>query len=378
VKKIVHITTVHPTFDTRIFRNECVSLAKEGYEVYLICPHNKCESVEGVKIIPIIKYNGMYERLFTAPKMAIKECLKIQADLYHFHDPELLFYFARFAKKFHKNVVWDAHENYEETIGGFNSLKIRPLSNLVSRIFGKAEMKYGKTLFKGVVTVNEVMASRYRKHGVNVVEVGNFSNIENLNYPYPDKNTENVFFISSGFQFKERGIVEIAKAFNSFPSSSKVVLRYSGRFKSDEVREEVISQLNELNLVRTVVKNEMPWEELVLKEIPSSHVGFVLFDVSDPNNRNGLPNRFFECWSNGLPVITTAGTEVARIVKEENGGIVIKDNSPESIFEAMQYFVCNKDQIQTMGLNGRRAVERKYSWQSAFANLSRFYANILG
>jgi glycosyltransferase involved in cell wall biosynthesis len=63
-------------------------------------------------------------------------------------------------------------------------------------------------------------------------------------------------------------------------------------------------------------------------------------------------------------------------VKEENGGIVIKDNSPESIFEAMQYFVCNKDQIQTMGLNGRRAVERKYSWQSAFVNLSRFYANI--
>lgn len=378
MKKIVHITTVHPPFDTRIFRNECVSLAKAGYEVYLICPHNKSEIVEGVSIIRIIKYNGMYERLFTAPKMAIDECLKIQADLYHFHDPELLFYFARFANKFHKNVVWDAHENYEETIGGFNSLKIRPLSNLVARIFGKAEMRFGKTLFRGVVTVNEIMASRYRKHGVNVAEVGNFSNIENLNYPYPEKNTENVIFISSGFQFKERGIVEIAKAFNNFPSSSKVALRYSGRFKSDEMRDDVISQLNPMNLARTFFKNEISWEELVLKEIPSSHVGFVLFDVSDLNNRNGLPNRFFECWSNGLPVITTDGTEVSRIVKEENGGIVIKSNTPEDIFEAMQYFIDNKDQIQIMGLNGRRAVERKYSWQSAFANLSRFYSNILG
>jgi len=377
MKKIVHVTTGHPTFDTRIFRNECVSLAKGGYEVYLICPHNKSETVDGVKIIPIIKYSGMYERLFIATKMAINECLKIEADLYHFHDPELLFYFAMFARKFKKNVIWDAHENYEESIRRFNSLKVKILSNLVSKIFGKAEMKFGKSLFKGVVTVNEIMANRYRQQGVNVAEVGNFANIENLNYPYPDKNNEKVIFISSGFQFKERGIIEIAKAFNNFTNSSDVLLRFSGRFKSDEFREEVISQLNELNLSRTVVKNEMPWEELVLNEIPSSHVGFVLFDVNDMNNRNGLPNRFFECWSNGLPVITTDGTEVARIVKEENGGLVIKDNSPESIFEAMCYFVENISEIEIMGLNGRRAVERKYSWQSAYANISKFYAKIL-
>ena len=378
MKKIVHVTTVHPTFDTRIFRNECVSLARDGYEVFLICPHSKNETVEGVKIIPIIKYSGMYERLFIAPKMAIKECLKIDGDLYHFHDPELLFFFALFAKKYRKNVVWDAHENYEETIGRFNSLKIKILSNLISRIFGKAEIRLGRTIFKGVVTVNKIMASRYSKFGVNVVEVGNFSNIENISYPNFEKNLEKLIFISSGFQFKERGIVEIARAFNFFTSSSDVQLRYSGRFKSEKTRFEVISQLNELNLSRTIIKNEISWEELVLKEIPSSNIGFVLFDVSDPNNINGLPNRFFECWSNGVPVITTAGTEVARIVNEEKGGIVIRDNSPESIFEAMKYFVDNKNQIQIMGFNGRLAVEKKYSWQSAYSNLSRFYTDILG
>jgi glycosyltransferase involved in cell wall biosynthesis len=377
MKKIVHVTTVHPTFDTRIFRNECVSLANDGYDVYLICPHDKSEVVDGVKIIPIIKYIGMYERLFTAPKMAINKALSIDADLYHFHDPELLLYFAKFAKKHNKNVVWDAHENYEETIAGFNSLKIKPISNLAAKWFAKAEMKFGKNLFKGVVTVNQIMASRYNKYGINVAEVGNFSNIDKLNYPYPNKNSDSIIFISSGFQFKERGIVEIAQAFNRFSENEKVELKYSGRFKSEEVRNEVISLINESNLSKTIIKSEMSWEELVLKEIPSSDVGFVLFDVSDSNNRNGLPNRFFECWSNGLPVITTAGTEVARIVKEENGGIVIDDNSPESIFSAMRFFVENKSQIVTMGLNGRKAVERKYSWQSAYSNLSSFYAKIL-
>ena len=377
MKIIVHVTTAHATFDTRIFRNECVSLAKDGYEVYLICPHHKIEVVDGVRIIPIIKYSGIYERLFIAPKMALKEALKIDADLYHFHDPELLFYFANLVKKNHKNVIWDAHENYEETIAVFNSLKFKPISILAAKIFGRAEIKYGKYLFKGIVTVNEIMAMRYSKYGINVTDVGNFSNIEKLNYPYLNKSSERVIFISSGYQFKERGIVEIAQAFNRFSENDKVELRYSGRFKSDAVKYEVISHINGINLIRTIIKCDISWDELVLKDIASSHVGFVLFDVSDQNNRNGFPNRFFECWSNGLPVITTAGTEVARIVNEENGGIVIDDNSPENIFKAMKFFVENKSQLVIMGLNGRKAVERKYSWQSAYTNLSSFYSKIL-
>lgn len=35
--KICHITTVHPNrYDVRIFEKECVTLAKNGYEVTLI------------------------------------------------------------------------------------------------------------------------------------------------------------------------------------------------------------------------------------------------------------------------------------------------------------------------------------------------------
>ena len=34
--KVVHITTVHKRFDSRIFYKECSSLANKGYEVFMI------------------------------------------------------------------------------------------------------------------------------------------------------------------------------------------------------------------------------------------------------------------------------------------------------------------------------------------------------
>ena len=52
MKRICHITSAHGRYDTRIFQKECRSLAKEGYEVYLLVnDKNKNEVIEKVKII---------------------------------------------------------------------------------------------------------------------------------------------------------------------------------------------------------------------------------------------------------------------------------------------------------------------------------------
>ena len=47
--KVCHITTVHRPFDTRIFYKECISLAKAGFEVYLVTTHDKDEEDNEIK-----------------------------------------------------------------------------------------------------------------------------------------------------------------------------------------------------------------------------------------------------------------------------------------------------------------------------------------
>jgi glycosyltransferase involved in cell wall biosynthesis len=377
MKRIVHITIMHPSSDTRIFRNECISMVKAGYEVILCAPHTKNEIVDGVRIVPVFKPRTFLERIFTAPKRAVEIASKMDADIYHFHDPELLFAMAALAKKPGINVVWDAHENYADTIYSFNSLKIRIVSFIGAYFFGRFELYFAKKRFKGVVTVTDIMAKKYRDKGILTATAGNFSDISNIPGAAADRPKSPLVFISSGMQFKERSVVEIAQAFNLLQNETPAILRYAGKFKTEELKQEIIGQVRTEMQDKLELSGPYTWEELVQEHIPKAHIGFVLFDTSDPNNCNGLPNRFFECWSNGLPVITTAGTQVARIVAEEKGGIVIPNNAPHSIAEAMNKFLDDPALAKTMGRNARKAVEEKYSWGVAFQNINQLYTTVL-
>jgi glycosyltransferase involved in cell wall biosynthesis len=367
---------MHAPKDTRIFRNECVSLAEFGFEVYLCIPIDKKEKENNVNFIPVLKPKNFIDRVFNSPRNAVKVAESLNADLYHFHDPELLFVMASLAKK-GKKVVWDAHENYSDTIYSFNSLKIKLVSFIGAYFFGWFELFYVKRRFKGVVTVTDVMAKKYRDIGIPTAVAGNFSDLSNIPRVARNKSQSPIVFISSGMQFKERSVIEIAQAFNLFKNETQAILRFAGKFKTEELKLEIIAQVRNEMKEKLELSGPFSWEELVQEQIPNAHVGFVLFDTSDPNNCNGLPNRFFECWSNGLPVITTAGTQVARIVAEEMGGIVIPNNSPQSIAEAMRMFLENPMLVDKMGNNARRAVEEKYSWGVAFRNITQLYAEVL-
>ena len=90
--KVCHITSAHGEEDVRIFHKECVSLAKNGYEVYLV---QRGESYEknGVKLAGFGEVpSGRIKRILLASRIAHKKALEIDAHLYHSHDPDLLPY----------------------------------------------------------------------------------------------------------------------------------------------------------------------------------------------------------------------------------------------------------------------------------------------
>ena len=67
--RVVHLTSVHPLLDNRIFEKECVSLAEAGYDVALVVPDPDGDRVlKGVRILTVPVPSGKSTRLAWPPK----------------------------------------------------------------------------------------------------------------------------------------------------------------------------------------------------------------------------------------------------------------------------------------------------------------------
>ena len=86
IPKICILTSVHHPFDTRIFHKEAKSLVKAGYDVTLVAQHDKDETVDGIRIVSLPKPKNRLERMTITVCLAYRKALKIDADIYHFHD----------------------------------------------------------------------------------------------------------------------------------------------------------------------------------------------------------------------------------------------------------------------------------------------------
>ena len=109
--KVAHLTSVHSRFDTRIFLKECTSLVQSGYSVSLIVADGKGdETKSNVSIYDVGASKGRLDRILNASGRVLVKALELGADIYHFHDPELIPIGLKL-KRLGKKVIFDIHEN---------------------------------------------------------------------------------------------------------------------------------------------------------------------------------------------------------------------------------------------------------------------------
>ena len=115
--KICHLTSVHQDGDIRIFHKECVSLAKdERFDVYLLTINSRTEKINNVQLVSVkSKSKNRFTRILNSSRAVYKKALKLDADIYHFHDPELLPYGLKLIRR-GKIVIYDAHEDVPRQI----------------------------------------------------------------------------------------------------------------------------------------------------------------------------------------------------------------------------------------------------------------------
>src|SRR5262249_17937063 len=113
--RVVHLTSVHSALDPRIFKKECRSLARAGFDVTVIGPYPETTVTEQVHIQPVKKYRSRVARMTRTAWHVFRQACRLDADVYHFHDPELI-PVALLLRSTGKKVVYDIHEDYPKDI----------------------------------------------------------------------------------------------------------------------------------------------------------------------------------------------------------------------------------------------------------------------
>ena len=175
--KICYLTSVHPPFDTRIFHKEAKSLAKAGYNVSLVAQHDKDEIVDGIRIVPLPKPKNRIERMTRTVWTAYRKALEIHADIYHFHDPELI-PIGLLLKRQGKRVIYDVHEDVPRQ--NLSKPYIPAvLRKPISAMIGTLEA-FSARRFDGIVTATPFINRRFLELGANAVNVNNYPLVSEL------------------------------------------------------------------------------------------------------------------------------------------------------------------------------------------------------
>ncbi|RLG69707.1 MAG: hypothetical protein DRO11_07335, partial [Methanobacteriota archaeon] len=210
MKHVVHLTTVHQPFDVRIFYRECKTLAQAGYCVSLIAPHTAREVVDGVEIIPIPRFTHRLPRMSQGVWAIYWLARRMQADLYHFHDPELLPVGICLKQTTSSCVVYDVHENHPQKI-----LAKRWVPLLVRHFASwsvSALERVAASVVDGIVTATGHIAMRFPREKTQVVR--NYPALSTLGLAMERQRVYegNYTLIYTGGWTDHRGIYQIIQA----------------------------------------------------------------------------------------------------------------------------------------------------------------------
>ena len=366
-QRIAVISTVHETYDTRIFYKQIASL-RANYDVVYFSPASG--TPEHDWIVPLPKSRSKLGRLRTQLAL-IGKLRHHRADLYLLHDPELL-PLGIVLKCLGKRVVWDMHEDT------YNDIKtktyLNPLTRSVVAFIYRLFQGIAYRLFDGFILAEDGY-SDYFAQPARVCVVHNYPLLERLNrYQEVAKGRETIVYIGS--ISANRGVFQlldlVARLQRDFP---RITLQLIGPFTDERLEASVRRYVRERRIednvrIRGPMKNVEAYGELA-----KCRVGLALL-LPEPNFTKSLPTKMFEYMALGLPVVVSNFPLWESIIKNHNVGAAVDPFDTDSACRVVRRLLSDPPFYAALSRNARQTAQR-YSWETENVILQSFLATIL-
>jgi glycosyltransferase involved in cell wall biosynthesis len=375
--KVVHVTTLHPTFDIRIFHKECRSLADAGYDVTLIAPAERDEVVDGVRVLAIARNTRRLLRMVFGGAEAYELVRKLMAKhrkehpggstqwIVHFHDPELLPWMALLRRS--AQVIYDVHEDLAKSVltKGWVPKPLRPLLARFSRWTERNDSRSMQ-----LVLAEESYAKDYNWAPATVIlNLPRVDQLLAIDEPKHEQPTVAYF----GAVNASRGSLTTVRALGKLKAQGLSVafecLGHASPAHNEELQQ-LADQLG-ISLHAPGYTSAVDGWHAVAR----CQIGLALLHPL-PNYTESYPTKVFEYMALGLPVIVSNFPLYRELVDGNGCGICVDPLDVDAIAEAVSRLIKDPAEAIEMGHRGREAALRRYNWDTEATKLLALYESL--
>jgi glycosyltransferase involved in cell wall biosynthesis len=366
--KVVHLTSVHPADDPRIFWKECLSLAQAGYRVSLVVPEERAarRRAQAIEIVAVKRLPGRFARMLASTVRVAAAGLRQRATVYHFHDPELIP--AGLALRLlGKRVIYDAHEDVPRDVLFRNWIPDylrRPVAGLVTAL----EWLAGHAL-SGVVAATPTIARRFPASRTALVQ--NFAQLSEfaVENPLPCGQRRSVAYV--GGVTIERCAVEMVEAIAKVERFPDIRLLIAGAMETAALFDRLTASAGWPRVDYRGFQSRAG----VCRALMEASAGLAVFHPVQ-SYIESQPVKIFEYMAAGLPVIAADFPRFRELVEQNGCGICVPPLDPAAIATAIEWIFDHPTEAEEMGRRGRRLALDSFNWKYEADALLQFYQRV--
>lgn len=369
MKRVLLLSTVHPSTDPRIVYKIAPALAKH-HEVMLALPGLLPQEQTGVSVtIKLPRFQRLIFRLLFCHPVVLWKCLRLRPAVIHIFVPELIpiaFIFRLFGAR----IIYEVQENL------YKKFALKRYNNgFVFRYFFRLFDHLARRNFHCIFTEDAYQAE-YTELGYPAAVVHNYADLAFLDtLPASPIPPDQPFFIYNG-------VISLERSFDTLVAALAIVVRAYPAvqvhlYGPTQLSAAEMEALPHFKSIRPhLVFYGYTDQRLALAQAHQAIAGLALLKpVGD--YPDSYTTKLFEYMALGLPVVTSDFPLYQQVVETHACGFCLSPFDADALAEKLQWLIENPAQRHLMGEKGRKAVKNKYNWTSEERILLEYYRAVL-